>query len=233
MKIGGVKVVVAQAWGGRSRNEFAASQLAGGRKVGGMKEGAYVLLNFDNKVCAAYARPVRDAQGRCQGGFIAQEEPGGRWQVRQGLAAVGDESSKIRFMAVDVEWFAQGAPSADADAQALRRQYILDALDEVKRHHLKAVVYTRNAKGHWRSITGCDDQSVDAQCVSFRDKINTGLKVALWDVETGDPTLRDFRPYGVWSQRSGRQYQLDRNMFGLPPNRTVDLNVFDLSLLTK
>src|SRR5437762_3161761 len=37
MKKAGLKFVVAQAWGGRSRNEFAASQLAGARSIGGMK----------------------------------------------------------------------------------------------------------------------------------------------------------------------------------------------------
>jgi hypothetical protein len=37
------KFVIAQSWGGRSRNEFASSQLAGARSAG-MKTAAYILL---------------------------------------------------------------------------------------------------------------------------------------------------------------------------------------------
>jgi hypothetical protein len=62
MKRANVEVVVAQTWGGRSRNEFAASQLAGARRAG-LKTAACVLLNYDNRVCPTHASPVRDAYG--------------------------------------------------------------------------------------------------------------------------------------------------------------------------
>ena len=78
----GQSFVIAQAWGGRSRNEFAESQLAGARAAG-LRTGAYVLLNYDDKVCPTFDKPVRDIGGGCFGDSIAQTEPGGRWQVRQ------------------------------------------------------------------------------------------------------------------------------------------------------
>src|ERR1700742_1164730 len=63
------RFVIAQSWGGRSRNEFASSQLAGARAAG-MKTAAYVLLNYDNLVCPTFARPVRDQGGKCLGALI-------------------------------------------------------------------------------------------------------------------------------------------------------------------
>jgi len=83
MQLADQKFAIAQAWGGRSRNEYAASQLAGARSVG-MRTAAYVLLNYDNQVCPTFDRPVRSPLGKCAGDPIAQPQPGGRWQVRQG-----------------------------------------------------------------------------------------------------------------------------------------------------
>src|SRR5690348_6890033 len=60
------KFVIAQSWGGRSRNEFASEQLAGARSAG-MKTAAYVLLNYDNMVCPTFDHPVRDQRGLCSG----------------------------------------------------------------------------------------------------------------------------------------------------------------------
>jgi hypothetical protein len=34
------------------------------------------------------------------------------------------------------------------------------------------------------------------------------------------------------TERAGRQYKLDTNVFGLPAGRTIDLNVFSSSLFT-
>src|SRR6516164_7930750 len=82
------KFVIVQSWGGRSRNEFASSQLAGARAAG-MKTAAYVLLNYDNLVCPTFDHPVRDERGKCSGAPVRQDLPGGSWQVRQGLAALG------------------------------------------------------------------------------------------------------------------------------------------------
>jgi len=226
------KFVIAQAWGGRSRNEFAASQLAGARSIG-MKTAAYVLLNYDDKVCPTFARPVRNVRGKCIGDQISQDEPGARWQVQQGLAALGTELEKVAFMAIDVEWFASPAPPLEPIAQAHHRQYILDAINEVKRQNKKPVIYTRNGRGHWVDITGCDMGSGDGDCAALYEVIHDPVTpIALWDVQDGTPELGDFRPHGVWTRRAGRQYKLDRNLFGLPAARTVDLNVFDLSLFT-
>ena len=58
----GQSFVIAQAWGGRSRNEFAQSQLAGARSAG-MRTAAYILLNYDDKVCPTFAQPVREGSG--------------------------------------------------------------------------------------------------------------------------------------------------------------------------
>jgi len=224
------KFVIAQAWGGRSRNEFAASQLAGARSTG-MKTAAYILLNYDSKVCPTFGHPVRDARGTCTGDLISQGEPGGRWQVLQGLAALGPELEKVAFIAIDIEWFASPAPPLEPIEQARRRQYILDSIDEVKRRHKVPVIYTRNVKGHWLDITGCEITSPEGGCVALYKVIHDPIApIALWDVQDGTPELDNFRPHGEWIQRLGRQYELDKNLFGLPAGRTVDLNVFDLSL---
>lgn len=231
MKDAGHKYAVVQAWGGRSRNEFAVSQLAGARNAGQMMTAAYILLNYDDKVCRTYARPVRERGGRCAGTAMPQPKRGGRWQVRQGLAALGFELRHVAFIAIDVEWFLSSAPPSDALTQASRRQRILDAIDEVKRSGKKAVIYTRNSELHWSAITGCDPDSKQAPCKALSRVINDPVRpVPLWDVETGTPELDNFMPYAAWTERAGRQYKLDTNVFGLPAGRTIDLNVFSSSL---
>jgi hypothetical protein len=230
MRRAGVALVVAQAWGGRSRNEFASAQLSGARSIGRMKQAAYVLLNYDDKVCPTFANPVRDGTGACAGDLVAQETPGARWQVRQGLAALGSERAHVAFVAIDVEWFVRAAPPADEESQSDRRQHILDAIDEVRKAGKKPVVYTRNAKRHWQDITGCGTNSPRAGCQTLYALMNDpSSPIPLWDVEHGAAHLEHFQPYGAWTGRVGRQYELDRNAFGLPSSRTVDLDVFDLS----
>jgi hypothetical protein len=227
------KFVIAQSWGGRSRNEFASEQLAGARSAG-LKTAAYVLLNYDNLVCPTFDHPVRDERGSCAGTLIPQQQPGARWQVRQGLAALGTELRDIAFVAIDVEWFASPAPSLDSAEQTRRAGYILEAIEELKAASKKAVIYTRNASGHWSDITGCGARSPLAVCAALAKAIHDPVApVALWDVETGNAALTSFRPHGVWTSRLGRQFRLDANAFGLPAGRTLDLNVFDLSLFSQ
>jgi hypothetical protein len=233
LKATGQKFMIVQSWGGRSRNEFASSQLAGARSAG-METAAYVLLNYDNLVCPTFARPVRDQRGRCFGDLVPQERPGGRWQVRQGLAALGTEVDRVSFIALDVEWFASPAPSLNEAEQVRRAGYILEAIDELKTRNEKTVIYTRNADGHWSDITGCRVRSRLAVCSALLRAIDDPVSpVALWDAESGSPALDNFRPHGMWTRRLGRQYRLDANAFGLPAGRTLDLNVFDLSLFQR
>ena len=233
MKEAGHKFAVVQAWGGRSRNEFAVSQLSGARLRGRMSTAAYILLNFDDQVCRTYARPVRETGGKCAGSPMSQPKPGGRWQVRQGIVALGSELKYTAFIAIDVEWFLSSAPPSDARTQASRRQRILEAIDEVKRYGKRTVIYTRNSKLHWHDITGCDPDSTHAQCKALSAVINDPVRpIPLWDVEKGEPELDNFVPYAAWTERAGRQYQLDTNVFGLPAGRTIDLNVFSSSLFT-
>jgi len=232
LKADNQKFVIAQAWGGRSSNEFAAAQLAGARAAG-LKTAAYVLLNYDNLVCPTFAHPMRDERGRCAGDLIPQERAGGGWQVRQGLTALGAELAHVAFVAIDVEWFSSTAPSLDAAEQARRIDFILEAIDELKSRHKKPVVYTRNASGHWSDITGCGMRTPLEACVALNKVINDpSAPIALWDVEKGTPVLDKFRPHGAWTRRAGRQYKLDTRAFGLPAGRAVDLNVFDLSLFS-
>jgi hypothetical protein len=233
LKAADQKFAIAQAWGGRSRNEYASAQLSGARTIGGMKTAAYVLLNYDNKVCRTFSKPVRNSSGSCAGDLIVQPKSGARWQVRQGIAALGPEAEHIAFVAVDVEWFLSDAPSQDGHVQAKRRQSILDAIDEVQRLKKRPVIYTRNAKRHWKDITGCDLSSPEADCKNLYAVINDPKRpILLWDVQDGSPDLDGFLPYSEWMKRAGRQYKLDTNGFGLPPSRTVDLNVFDKSLFS-
>lgn len=233
LKAANQKFAVAQAWGGRSRNEFASAQLEGARTIAGMKTGAYVLLNFDNRVCRTYSDPIRTDSGTCAGPPVAQPQPGARWQVRQGMAALGAELAYVAFIAIDVEWFLPAGPPRDAGAQARRRQYILDAIDEVRKGEKLPVIYTRNAEGHWKDITGCDLTSRAIGCRSLYEVVNDAKQpIPLWDVQNGSPDLTGFRPYSGWTRRAGRQYKLDTSSFGLPRSRTVDLNVFDVSLFS-
>jgi hypothetical protein len=233
MKKEGQKFAVVQAWGGRSRNEFAVSQLSGARLIAGMETAAYILLNYDDKVCRTFARPVRNSSGRCAGDLVTQEKRGARWQVRQGIAALGSELAHMAFIAIDVEWFLSSAPSSSASELSRRRQHILDAIDEVINSNKKSVIYTRNSKLHWRDVTGCDPASQHHQCKALSRLINDPVRpIPLWDVQTGTPELDNFQPYAEWTGRAGRQYKLDANVFGLPAGRTVDLNVFHLSLFS-
>jgi hypothetical protein len=231
MKSSGQRFVVAQAWGGRSRNELAESQLRGARTIGRMATAAYVLLNYDDRVCATFARPRRNENGRCAGGSVDQPEPGGRWQVRQGLKALGTELRHVRFVAIDVEWFLSSPPPSGPAPTERRRKYLADAIDEVRRAHKKVVIYTRNLNNHWRDITGCDADVRQPECAAlYRVIQDPAAPVPLWDVETGDADLGNFQRHSAWAERAGRQYGLDRNLFGLPPHKTVDLNVFDAAL---
>jgi hypothetical protein len=233
MKDAGQKFAVVQAWGGRSRNEFAVAQLSGARKIGGMVTAAYILLNYDDRVCRTFAHPVRDRNGKCSGDLVPQAKRGGRWQVRQGMAALGSELAHTAFVAIDVEWFLSAAPSSTAVAQASRRQRIIDAIDEVRSWRKRPVIYTRNAKLHWRDITGCEPDSLERQCRELSALINNHVRpIPLWDVQTGEPELENFNPYAAWTQRAGRQYKLDANLFGLPAGRAIDLNVFQVSLFS-
>jgi len=233
MKEAGQRFAVVQAWGGRSRNEFAAAQLSGARKIGGMATAAYILLNYDDKVCRTFFKPVRDRNGNCAGKLVAQPKRGGRWQVRQGVAALGSELAHTAFIAIDVEWFSSDALPSNAAAQASRRQRILDAIDEVRILKKRPVIYTKNANLHWRDITGCDQDSLERQCRQLSAPIRNRVRpIPLWDVQTGEPELDNFSPYAEWKERAGRQYKLDTNVFGLPPGRTVDLNVFHISLFS-
>jgi hypothetical protein len=229
LKLTKQQFVIAQTWGGRSRNEFAESQLAGARAAG-MKTAAYVLLNYDNLVCATYAHPVRNENGKCAGALIPQESGGGGWQVRQGLAALGAEAEKVAFVAIDVEWFASAGPSLDPAEQARRAAYVLEAIKELWARNKRPIIYTRNSTGHWDDITGCGKQSAGTTCAALFAAIHDPVRpVALWDVQSGTAALDAFRPHGGWTERIGRQYRLDANAFGLPKGRTLDLNVFELS----
>jgi hypothetical protein len=196
-----------------------------------MATAAYVLLNYDDRVCATFGKPRRDEKGRCIGGTVDQPEHGGRWQVHQGLRALGSELRYVRFVAIDVEWFLASPPRSDPVSAERRRKYLVDAIDEVRRAHKKAVIYTRNVNNHWRDITGCDADGKQAECGALYTLIqDPAAPVLLWDVEKGDADLGNFQPHSAWADRAGRQYGLDRNLFGLPAHKTVDLNVFDASL---
>jgi hypothetical protein len=229
---GGQSFVIAQAWGGRSCNEFAESQLAGARAAG-MRTAAYVLLNYDDRVCPTFAQPVRDFGGSCLGDPIAQDQSGGRWQVRQGFAALGSELADVSFVAIDVEWFMGGNPPSDPESRQRRRQSILDAIDEVVAWRKRPVIYTRNGPRHWLDITGCSNTTPSPECDALYAVVRHPLRpVPLWDVEIGEPALDDFRPHGPWTSRIGRQYGIDEPVPGLPEDMSVDLNIFDLAIFS-
>jgi hypothetical protein len=228
----GQSFVIAQAWGGRSRNEFAESQLSGARAAG-MYTAAYVLLNYDDLVCPTFDKPVRDAGGKCLGEPIPQAEPGGRWQVRQGLAALGSQLANMSFIAIDIEWFMNAPPPSDPEAQQRRRQTIVEAIDEVTASHKRVVIYTRNGPRHWFEITGCFNTSPSLDCEVLYSAVHHPFRpVPLWDVELGAAELDGFQPHGPWTSRVGRQYGIDENPFGFVLDKLFDLNVFDPAIFS-
>jgi hypothetical protein len=228
----GQSFVIAQAWGGRSRNEFAESQLSGARAAG-MYTAAYVLLNYDDMVCPTFDNPVRDTGGKCLGDPVPQPEPGGRWQVRQGLAALGSQLANMSFVAIDVEWFTNAPLPSTPEAQQRRRQAIAEAIDEVTAAHKRVVIYTRNGPRHWFEITGCSNTSPSLDCEILYTSVHHPLRpVPLWDVELGAADLDGFQPHGPWTSRVGRQYGIDENPFGVASDKLFDLNVFDPAIFS-
>lgn len=195
-------MVVVGGWGGQHRNVHAHNQSLFARQAG-LKTSAFTLLNFKGP-----------EDGRCQ--------------VREALAALGDEARYLSFMAIDVEdaWLPPGLkhhPPVAADQQrALAR--IREAVAEVRDQGLHPAIYTSDI--YWVPYTADSHEFAD---------------VPLWqpvsdqkdDLE--DPALSGAASFGGWAERAGKQYDVDTpthrvRLDGLP-NMPVDLDIFDAGLL--
>lgn len=198
----GIKVVVAQAWGGRTQSPFADSQLFNAA-ISGMDTGIYCLLNYDN--------PSQT----------------GDWQVQQALDAVGPVVIEtLRFVGIDVEPIGGEGLPQDLDSFAARNQRILEAVLAVQNAGLQPVIYT--SRDHWQQITG--NATIFAG-LPLWDVLNDTLADLSIDAYSGSPI--PWNPYGGWSRRMGKQYDLGSTgngttLFEMP----VDLDVFDSSMLS-
>ncbi len=190
--------VIVGGWGGVNPNRHAEVQLNRARRAGLLTAG-YCYLNF------------------------ASTLDGGR-QVREALSAFGSETPGLGFVAIDVETSARNQlsqglhrepPDASAQQQALAR--ISEAVEEVQKAGLRAVIYTK--KGDWQRVTGDSQQ--------FKN-------IPLWHPKTtgGDdlnqpPLTSPDCAFGGWISRVGKQFELDTTLKN--PSIPVDLDVFDLS----
>lgn len=194
----GYRFVIVAGWGGVNPNHHASVQLAGARSAGLLTAG-YCYLNF--------ASPL----------------DGGR-QVREALTAFGTEWAYLGFLAIDVEASAANQLSPglrmeppDSTAQQLALVRITEAVEQVQRLGLSAVIYTK--QDDWQRVTGDTQQ--------FK-------RLPLWHPKTiggddiNEPDLANPGcTFGGWTARVGKQYVLD-TFLNDPPIR-VDLNVFDLN----
>jgi hypothetical protein len=197
----GYHFVIVAGWGGINPNHHASVQLSRASNAGLLIAG-YCYLNF--------ASPL-------DGGI----------QVREALTAFGTEWACLGFLAIDVETSARNQLSPglrveppDSTAQRLAVARIAEAVQEVQRTGLSAVIYTK--KDDWERVTGDTQQ--------FKS-------LPLWHPKTmgGDdinqPDLANpGYTFGGWTTRAGKQYMLDTILNS--PSIQVDLNVFDLNVFS-
>jgi len=198
----GYRFVIVSGWGGVNPNRHASVQLSRARDAGLLTAG-YCYVNFSSSL------------------------DGGR-QVREALTAFGTEWAHLGFLAIDVETSAanQLSPGLRSDpplatAQQLAVGRIAEAVHEVQRMGLSAVIYTK--QDDWQRITGDTRQ--------FKS-------LPLWHPKTigGDdihePDLANpGYTFGGWTIRTGKQYVLDTILEN--PRIQVDLNVFDLNAFSR
>jgi len=194
----GYDFVIVAGWGGVNPNPHAQVQLSGARSAGLLTAG-YCYLNF------------------------ASSLDGGR-QVGEALSAFSTEAGCLGFLAIDVETSAwnqlspglrRQPPDASAQQQAVAR--IAEAVRQVGRAGLRALIYTK--KSDWQRLTGDTQQF---KSVPLWHPNTTGGE------ELNQPPLDNpAQTFGGWMSRVGKHYELDTTLNN--PPIPVDLNVFDLS----
>lgn len=193
----GYRFVIVAGWGGVNPNRHADVQLTRARTAGLLTAG-YCYLNFASAL-------------------------DGTQQVREALAAFGPEAPALGFLAIDVEISArnqlspglrQEPPDSAAQRSAVAR--IAEAVAEVQRAGLRAVIYTK--KSDWQRLTG-DSQRFKTLPL-WNPRTIGGDDIQLPDLASPDHS------FGGWTRRVGKQYQLDTTL--RVPAIPVDLNVFDL-----
>jgi glycosyl hydrolase family 25 len=198
----GYRFVIVSGWGGVNPNRHASVQLSRARDAGLLTAG-YCYVNFSSPL-----------DGGCQ--------------VREALTAFGTEWAYLGFLAIDVETSAANQLSPGlrsepplATAQQLAVTRIAEAVQEVHRMGLSAVIYTK--QDDWQRITGDTQQ--------FKS-------LPLWHPKTiggddiNEPDLANpGYTFGGWTTRTGKQYVLDTFLDN--PRIQVDLNVFDLNAFSR
>jgi hypothetical protein len=197
----GYRFVIVAGWGGVNPNHHASVQLSRARDAGLLTAG-YCYLNF--------ASPL-------DGGS----------QVREALTAFGTEWRSLGFLAIDVESSARNQLSPglrseppDSTAQQLAVTRITEAVEQVQRMRLNAVIYAK--QDDWQRITG--DTQKFKNLPLWHPKTIGGDDISRPDLANPGYT------FGGWTTRAGKQYVLD-TVLNNPPIQ-VDLNVFDLNIFS-
>lgn len=209
IKESGVKVAVVQAWGGRTKNPHAETQLLAAHQSG-LKIAAYTYLNFREK------------------------EQNGSFQVEQAIEAIGAARPYLAFMAVDVEPAFLGEESP-----ADRVERITEAANAIREAGLQPIIYTLRydwsiITGNsnkfinfplWISV-------VERRFVAEDCQLHCGDGTPNFDDGDLNPVNQDALESG-WNRPLGKQFDLGSalncggtTLHGVP----VDLNVFDPAL---
>lgn len=197
---------LAQAsWGGRNVWSSARNNLLRAHAVG-MKVAAYAFLNFDN--------------GSTIPGAPANQT--GAWQIDQCLFNIGFNGDKaslpydLKYVIIDVENQFMGTMST-----AERVQRIAEAVQRARNYGFWPMIYTRNqgVNTWWNTYTGSSTDFSDLPLWgSYPETAAANFKDHL-DLDFGSAWVR----FGGWTDRAGKQYQLDTTILGV----NVDLNVWN------
>ena len=218
----GVQAVVVNAWPGVQKTSQCLSVLQDqlyNVMNAGLNIAAYCALSFDNP----------DGQIDPTDGLDMWS---GGWQVDQALANIG--SVPVAFLAIDVE--IGGGFGASLPSDRITR--IQEALKEVVAKGITPIIYTDSTQ--WSTVTQIegDTNSVFSGYPlwdSFDDFVESLTLDGPYasgcpDGQTG--SQYHWVPYGGWSRRLGKQYNLGCNRQGtsIGAAANLDIDVFDTSL---
>jgi len=193
------------SWGGRNVWPDARQNLINAHNAG-MKVATYAFLNFDNSSTISGA----------------PSDQTGIWQMDKCLQNIGFNGNKsslaydLKYVVVDVENTYVGTMSP-----ANRVQRIAEAVQRARNYGFWPAIYTRNqgVNTWWNTYTGNSTDFSDLPLWgSYPEVTSANFKDHL-DLDGGSPYI----PFGGWTTRAGKQYQLDSTIMGV----RVDLNVWD------
>lgn len=146
----------------------------------------------------------------------------GQQRMDQAIGALGSEFSHLSFLAIDVEIDGVVNVKGNLISPVSAVERIQAEVDELVQYnklhgtHVRPFIYTRI--DYWNVITNYSSQF---------------SSLPLWETTDGATQNADlnadFKSFGGWKGRAGKQYAIDDPNFGMAK---VDLNVFDPSAFT-